>query len=82
MAKQVFTFRLGKNPAILVASLSAKLLELEKDHGFKFDPTGLKWDGFGKSFVSSHYEDWQIYDLPKLRKYIAWSEKVGAPLIY
>lgn len=81
MAKQVFTFRLGKNPAILVASLSTKLLELEK-FGFKFEPTGLKWDGFGKSFVNSHYEDWQIFDLAKLRKYIAWSEKAGAPLIY
>lgn len=79
--KQVFIFRFGHCPAVLVASLSVKLLELERAHGFKFMPTGFKWDPFGKSYVRNNFEDWQIYDLAKLRKQAAKVESWGQPCV-
>jgi hypothetical protein len=78
--RSLYTFKLAKIEAVLIASNSSKLLELEKKHGFRFEPTGIVFDSFGKSFVASHFKEWQIYDLPRLRNYIKWSERVGAPL--
>ena len=80
--KSIFTFKMhgSEKPFFLVASLGIHLMRLENESGLKFEPTGMQDDDFGRSYIRRNTQDWQVFDMPTLRKHIQFYNRCGASI--
>lgn len=86
MARSIFTFPIKvwneegntemTTAAVLVGRLSS-ILKFERDFGIKCEPTGMKDDSFGMTYIRKHVDEERIKSLPDWRKYLQWAKNVG-----
>lgn len=76
--KYILQFKMYRKDCYVIADINSHLVKFETESGLKFEPTGLKNDYFGISYLRNNVKENRIFNsLQDLRKHVRFMHKCG-----